>query len=145
MRVVAQRVSEAHVSVDGELIGAIGQGVLLLVGFARGDGEAQASWMATKVAGLRIFADAGGLMNAALADIGGAVLAVPQFTLLGDCRKGKRPSFDGALPPDEARPLFARFVDLLAAHVGPVATGRFGATMQVHLVNDGPVTLILER
>ena len=145
MRVVAQRVSEAHVSVDGEVIGAIGRGLLLLVGLARGDGEAQASWMAAKVAGLRIFADAGGLMNAALADVGGAVLAVPQFTLLGDCRKGKRPSFDGALPPDEARPLFARFVDLLAAQVGPVATGRFGATMQVHLVNDGPVTLVLER
>ncbi len=84
-------------------------------------------------------------MNAALADVGGAVLAVPQFTLLGDCRKGKRPSFDAALPPDDARPLFDRFVALLSARVGPVATGRFGATMHVRLVNDGPVTLILER
>ena len=145
MRVVVQRVAEAQVVVDGEVIGAIGRGLLLLVGFGRGDGEPEASWMATKVAGLRVFADTEGLMNAALADVGGAVLAVPQFTLLGDCRKGKRPSFDAALPPDDARPLFDRFVALLAAQVRQVATGRFGATMHVRLVNDGPVTLILER
>lgn len=145
MRLVVQRVAEAEVAVNGEVIAAIGRGLLVLVGLGRGDGEAQASWMAAKVAGLRVFADAAGRMNAALGDVGGAVLAVPQFTLLGDCRRGKRPSFDAALPPGEARPLFDRFVALLAAQVGAVATGRFGAMMQVRLVNDGPVTLVLER
>ena len=145
MRVVVQRVGSARVLVAGEPIATIGRGLLLLVGFAPGDGERELAWMARKFAGLRIFPDAAGQMNAALADVGGAVLAVPNFTLLGDCRKGRRPSFDGALAPDAAQPLFARFVDVLTGHVaGPVAAGRFGATMQVELVNDGPVTLVIE-
>ena len=116
----------------------------MLVGFAAADGEAQIRWMAQKVASLRIFADAQGLLNAALADVGGAVLAVPNFTLLGDCRKGKRPSFAGALAPSAAELLFAAFVAALTAEVGTVATGRFGADMQVRLANDGPVTLVID-
>jgi D-tyrosyl-tRNA(Tyr) deacylase len=144
MRVVVQRVAAARVVVAGEPIAAIGRGLLLLVGFATGDGEAEIAWMARKLSGLRIFADAAGLMNAALADVGGAVLAVPNFTLLGDCRKGKRPSFAGALTPEMAQPLFARFVEILRMHVGSVASGRFGAAMEVELVNDGPVTLVVE-
>jgi len=145
MRVVVQRVSEAAVAVDGEIIAAIGRGLVLLVGLAAGDSEANVAWMAGKIAGLRVFTDAGGLMNAALADVGGRVLAVPQFTLLADCRKGRRPSFDAAMAPAHAAPLFDRFVTLLAARIGPVATGRFGASMQIRLVNDGPVTFVIER
>jgi D-tyrosyl-tRNA(Tyr) deacylase len=145
MRVVVQRVSAAAVTVDGESVAAIGRGVVLLVGLAARDGEAEVAWMARKIAGLRIFADAGGLMNAALVDVGGQALAVPQFTLLGDCRKGRRPSFDAAMAPAQAKPLFDRFVTLLAARTGPVATGRFGASMQVRLVNDGPVTFVIEH
>ncbi|MBI3768419.1 MAG: D-tyrosyl-tRNA(Tyr) deacylase [Deltaproteobacteria bacterium] len=144
MRVVVQRVAAARVVVAGEPIAAIGRGLLLLVGLAIGDSEAEIAWMARKLSGLRIFADAAGLMNAALADVGGAVLAVPNFTLLGDCRKGKRPSFANALAPEIAQPLFARFVELLTTHVGSVATGRFGVAMDVELVNDGPVTLVVE-
>jgi D-tyrosyl-tRNA(Tyr) deacylase len=144
MRVVVQRVAAARVMVAGESIAAIGHGLLLLVGLATGDGETQIEWMARKLAGLRIFADADGLMNAAVTEVGGAVLAVPNFTLLGDCRKGKRPSFAHALAPDVAQPLFQRFVDVLATRVGSVAAGRFGATMRVELVNDGPVTLVLD-
>lgn len=145
MRVVVQRVSEARVTVEGTVVGEIGRGVLVLAGFAVGDGEAEAAWMARKIAGLRIFTDAAGLMNASLADVGGRVLAVSQFTLLGDATKGRRPSFAQAMPPDAAAPLFDRFLVLLAELVGPVAAGRFGAHMEVRLVNDGPVTLILER
>ena len=144
MRVVVQRVARARVVVAGTVIAAIDRGLLLLVGVAPGDGEAEIDWMARKLAGLRIFEDAAGLMNAALADVGGAVLAVPNFTLLGDCRKGRRPSFAGALAPNAAEPLFRRFVEMLATYVGPVATGRFGATMEVELVNDGPVTLVID-
>jgi D-tyrosyl-tRNA(Tyr) deacylase len=145
MRVVVQRVSEARVTVDGNVVGEIGHGVLVLAGFAVGDSEADAVWMARKIAGLRIFTDASGLMNASLADVRGRVLAVSQFTLLGDATKGRRPSFAQAMPPATAAPLFDRFLALLAEQVGPVATGRFGAHMEVRLVNDGPVTLILER
>jgi D-tyrosyl-tRNA(Tyr) deacylase len=145
MRVVVQRVSEASVTIDGAVVGTIGRGLLLLVGLARGDGEAAIAWMAHKIEGLRVFSDADGLMNASLADVGGRVLAVPQFTLLGDCRKGRRPSFAAAMPPAEAERLFGRFVARLAAAAGSVVTGRFGATMQVQLVNDGPVTLVIER
>jgi D-tyrosyl-tRNA(Tyr) deacylase len=145
MRVVVQRVSAARVVVAGEPIAAIGRGLLLLVGLAPGDDESNLAWMARKLARLRIFADAAGHMNAALADVGGAVLAVPNFTLLGDCRKGRRPSFAAALAPDAAAPLFTRFVEILTTNVGqPVATGRFGATMQIELVNDGPVTFVIE-
>jgi D-tyrosyl-tRNA(Tyr) deacylase len=144
MRVVVQRVSAARVVVDGEVIAEIGRGLVLLVGLAAGDGEAEITSMARKLAGLRIFADASGLMNADLAEVGGAVLAVPNFTLLGDCRRGKRPSFTDALAPTLAAPLFARFVAALATHVDTVASGRFGATMRVEIVNDGPVTLVVD-
>src|SRR5689334_3339968 len=123
MRVVVQRVSAASVVVAGEPIAAIGRGLLLLVGFAPADGDAELAWMARKLAGLRIFADATGQTNAALGDVAGSVLAVPNFTLLADCRKGRRPSFAGALAPDAGAPLFDRFVEQLRAHVGgPVAT-----------------------
>lgn len=144
MRIVVQRVATARVVVDGAEIAAIGRGLLLLVGLAAGDGDAQVAWMARKIAGLRIFADAAGLMNADLRDVGGAVLAVPNFTLLADCRKGNRPSFGAALAPAAAAPMFLRFIDALAGHVGAVAAGRFGANMRVELVNDGPVTLVLD-
>ena len=145
MRVVVQRIASARVAIDGEPIAAIGPGLLLLVGLAPGDDEPTLAWMARKIAGLRVFADAAGRMNAALADVNGAVLAVPNFTLLADCRKGNRPSFTGALAPEEAEPLFECFAELLARCVPRVATGRFGAAMQIELVNDGPVTLVIDR
>lgn len=149
MRVVLQRVSRAEVRVGGRVTGKIGTGVLVLAGFAPGDGEAELAWMADKVLGLRLFADAAGRMNRALAEVGGGVLVVSQFTLYGDASKGRRPSFTGAAPPEVAVPLYERFVALLrergAASGTPVATGEFGALMEVELVNDGPVTLILER
>jgi D-tyrosyl-tRNA(Tyr) deacylase len=146
VRVVLQRVSEASVTVDGEKISGIGAGLLLLVGVAAGDGETQAEWLAEKVAGLRIFNDGDGKMNLSVRDVGGEVLAVSQFTLLADTRKGKRPSFVGAAQPEVAEPLFDYFCERLrAAGVGPVETGVFGAMMSVALVNDGPVTIVLER
>ena len=146
MRVVLQRVREASVTVDGEVVSGIGPGLLLLVGVAAGDGEAQADWLAEKVAGLRIFNDGEGKMNLSVRDVGGEVLAVSQFTLLADTRKGKRPSFVRAAPPEEAEPLFDHFCGRLrASGVGTVETGSFGAMMEVALVNDGPVTIVLER
>ena len=146
MRIVLQRVKEASVTVAGEKISGIGPGLLLLVGVAHGDGESEAAWLAEKVAGLRIMADAEGKMNRSVRDVGGEVLAVSQFTLLADTRKGKRPSFVGAAPPEEATRLFDNFCERLrAAGVDQVKTGRFGAMMDVSLVNDGPVTIILER
>ena len=145
MRVVVQRVSEAEVTVDGATVGAIGRGLVVLVGLADGDGDAEVAWMAQKLAGLRIFGDDAGLMNASLVDVGGRVLAISQFTLLGDATRGRRPSFAAAMPSDRAAPLFDRFVAHLAAVVGPVETGRFGADMHVRLVNDGPVTLVIDR
>ena len=147
MRVVLQRVSRASVSVDGRVTGSIGTGLLVLAGFAPGDGEAQLGWMADKILGLRIFGDSDGKMNLALSDVGGGVLVVSQFTLYGDARKGRRPSFVDAAPPDVAVPLYERFVALLREKgTGvPVATGEFGAMMDVELVNDGPVTLIIEQ
>ena len=146
MRIVLQRVSEASVTVGGEVVSRIGPGLLLLVGVAVGDGEAQADWLAEKVVGLRIFGDGEGKMNLSVRDVGGEVLAVSQFTLLADTRKGKRPSFVRAAPPEEAEPLFDYFCERLrAAGVGPVETGVFGAMMSVALVNDGPVTIVLER
>jgi D-aminoacyl-tRNA deacylase len=144
LRVVLQRVKEASVTVGGERISEIGTGLLLLVGVAAGDEEAEADWLAEKVAGLRIFNDVDGKMNLSVRDVGGEVLAVSQFTLLADTRKGKRPSFVGAAPPEEAEPLFDYFCARLRAG-GPVETGSFGAMMDVALVNDGPVTIILER
>ena len=145
MRVVLQRVAEASVKVDGQVTGAIEEGFLLLVGLATGDGDEELRWMADKIAGLRLFRDDEGRMNRDLKEVGGACLAVSQFTLLGDARKGRRPSFVGAMAPEEASPAFDRFVALLAERVGPVATGVFGAHMEVRLLNDGPVTLVLER
>lgn len=145
MRVVLQRVSSASVTVDGAVVGEIGRGFLLLVGFSGRDGDEQLEWMADKTTGLRLFADAEGKMNLSLADVGGAVLAVSQFTLYGDVRKGRRPSFVSAAPPELAEPLYDRFCAALRSRGLAVATGRFGAVMQVALVNDGPVTLVLER
>ena len=146
MRVVLQRVKSASVTVEGETVSAIGSGLLLLVGIAQGDGEAEADWLAAKVAGLRVMGDDEGKMNRGVTDAGGAVLAVSQFTLLAETRKGKRPSFVGAAPPQEAERLFDFFCERLhAAGVDRVETGRFGAMMEVALVNDGPVTIVLER
>jgi D-tyrosyl-tRNA(Tyr) deacylase len=146
LRVVLQRVKSASVTVEGEAISAIGAGLLLLVGVARGDGEAEADWLAAKVAGLRVMSDDEGKMNRGVTDAGGAILAVSQFTLLADTRKGKRPNFVGAAPPEEAERLFDFFCEKLrAAGVDQVETGRFGAMMEVALVNDGPVTIVLER
>jgi D-aminoacyl-tRNA deacylase len=146
VRIVLQRVSEASVTVEGEVVSEIGSGLLLLVGVGAGDGEAQADWLAEKVAGLRIFSDEEGKMNLSVRDVGGEVLAVSQFTLLADTRKGKRPSFVRAAPPEEAEPLFDHFCERLrASGVGTVETGSFGAMMEVALVNDGPVTIVLER
>ena len=149
MRVVLQRVSRAEVRVDGSVTGKIGTGLLVLAGFASSDGEDSLGWMADKILGLRLFGDAAGKMNLALADVKGALLVVSQFTLYGDAHKGRRPSFTDAAPPDVAVPLYERFVALLrerGAESGAVVeTGEFGAMMAVELVNDGPVTLILER
>ena len=146
MRVVLQRVSRARVTVDGRVTGEIGRGLLLLVGFTAADSEDALAWMAEKVRGLRIFPDDAGKMNRSLDEVGGGVLVVSQFTLYGDTRKGRRPSFVDVAPPERAIPLYERFVALLRAGApGPVATGEFGAMMDVELVNDGPVTLMLER
>ena len=144
MRVVLQRVSRAAVRVEGETIAAIDRGLLLLVGFSRDDAEADLAWMAEKVANLRIFDDAEGKLNRSLLDVGGQVLAVSQFTLYGDARKGRRPSFDASAPADMARPLFEKFVSCLASRGILCRCGQFQAVMQVGLVNDGPVTILLE-
>jgi D-aminoacyl-tRNA deacylase len=146
LRVVLQRVAEAAVEIDGRTVGRIGRGFLLLVGFRTDDDEATLRWMADKVLGLRLFADAEGRMNLDLAAVGGDVLVVSQFTLYGDTSRGRRPSFIEAAAPERAVPLYERFVALLRERApGEVATGAFGAMMQVRLTNDGPVTLWLER
>jgi D-tyrosyl-tRNA(Tyr) deacylase len=146
VRIVLQRVRNASVTVGGEMISEIGPGLLLLVGVERGDGEAEADWLAEKVAGLRIFGDESGKMNLGAREVGGEILAVSQFTLIADTRKGKRPSFVGAAPPEVAERLFDYFCERLRqAGVGSVKTGSFGAMMDVALVNDGPVTIVLER
>lgn len=145
MRVLLQRVSAASVSVDGAIVGAIGKGFVALVGITHSDGEEQAAWLATKTAGLRVFKDAEGKMNASLQDVGGAVLVVSQFTLYADTRKGRRPAFIDAAHPDLAEPLVERFAELLRAEGLPVEMGIFGAYMQVEIYNDGPVTILLER
>jgi D-tyrosyl-tRNA(Tyr) deacylase len=144
MRAVVQRVSQASVDVDGQVVGAIGRGFLVLLGVTHNDGEAEAAALARKIAGLRIFEDAAGKFNLALSDVGGAVLVVSQFTLYGDARKGRRPSFTAAARPEQAEPLCDRLVELLRGEGLPVQTGVFGAIMAVHLVNDGPVTLWLD-
>lgn len=144
MRACVQRVAEARVTVEGEIVGQIGRGLLVLLGVATGDRDADAQWLAEKIAGLRIFEDAAGKMNLSLAETGGAMLVVSQFTLLGDCRRGRRPSFVDAAPPEEAERLYEVFVAAVRAAGMEVATGRFRRHMQVSLVNDGPVTLIVE-
>jgi D-tyrosyl-tRNA(Tyr) deacylase len=145
MRVLLQRVSRASVRVDSRTIGSIDRGYLLLVGFTHSDEPDALEWMADKVQGLRLFPDDGGKMNLALADVNGAVLVVSQFTLYGDAQKGRRPSFIDAARPEVAIPLYERFVRLLRERGLTVETGEFGAMMDVELVNDGPVTLWLER
>jgi D-tyrosyl-tRNA(Tyr) deacylase len=144
MRAVVQRVSSARVVIAGQTVGAVERGLLVLLGVAPADTPAEARWLADKVVGLRIFNDADGKMNLSLQDVGGALLVVSQFTLYGDCRKGRRPSFIGAAPPEIAVPLYEGFVEAARALGVPTSTGRFGADMQVELVNDGPVTLIVD-
>ena len=145
MRAVVQRVSQASVSVDGKIVGEIGRGVVVLVGVTHGDGHEQADWLAEKIAGLRIFEDAEGKMNLGLTDISGAALVVSQFTLYADARKGRRPGFTDAAPPEVAEPLVDYFAQALRARGVPVATGVFGAHMLVEIHNDGPVTILLQR
>ncbi len=144
MRAVVQRVSRAKVEVNGEVTGEIGLGLLILLGVGREDTEADAIYLAEKIAGLRVFEDDAGKMNLALADVGGSVLAVSQFTLYGDVRRGKRPSFDAAAPPEKARELYEFFVGRIRAAGIRCETGRFQEMMKVELVNEGPVTILLD-
>ena len=145
MRVVLQRVSKASVTIGGNVVGAIGRGFCLLVGFTHGDTGDQVDWMADKVAGLRLFADDDGKMNLGLGEVQGTLLVISQFTLYGDTAKGRRPSFIDAARPETAIPLYQRFVAALRSRRLEVATGEFGADMLVEIHNDGPVTLILDR
>ena len=145
MLALIQRVTHARVEVDGETVGAIGPGLLALVGIQPGDGEGQVARMATRLLGYRVFADAAGRMNRSLADCGGGLLLVSQFTLAADTASGMRPGFTSAAAPDQAEPLFARLIETCRQqHAGGVETGRFGAHMTVSLVNDGPVTFLLQ-
>ena len=144
MRVVIQRVSEASVTVDRQTVGAIGQGLMVLLGVAQGDTSQEAKALAEKTAGLRIFEDDAGKMNRSVEEIGGSLLVVSQFTLLGDCRKGRRPGFTDAAPPELADQLYEEYVAALRRRGVNVATGVFRANMQVALVNDGPVTMLLD-
>src|SRR5438309_1365869 len=144
MRAVIQRVSEARVRIGDEIVGQVGPGLLVLLGVAKSDTIEQARWLADKIVTLRIFNDQEGKMNRDVAEIGGAILIVSQFTLYGDCSKGRRPSFIDAAGPDIAVPLYEAFVNLVKALGIRAATGRFGAMMQVELVNDGPVTVTVE-
>jgi D-aminoacyl-tRNA deacylase len=144
MRAVIQRVSRAQVTVESEITGAIGLGLLVLLGVSTADTEADADYLADKTAGLRIFEDSEGKMNLSVADVHGAILAVSQFTLYGDARKGRRPSFDAAARPEQAKKLYEYFVEKIRAAGLPCETGRFQAEMKVDLVNDGPVTILLD-
>jgi D-aminoacyl-tRNA deacylase len=145
MRVLVQRVSRAEVRVGGRVTGRIERGLLLLVGFTHADADEQLTWTAEKISGLRIFPDDGDKMNRSVADVGGSVLVVSQFTLYGDAVKGRRPSFIDAARPETAIPLYERFITMLRERGLHTETGEFGATMDVELVNDGPVTLWIER
>jgi D-tyrosyl-tRNA(Tyr) deacylase len=144
VRAVIQRVSRAAVRVEGQVVGQIGRGYLVLLGVTHGDGRAEADWMARKIAGLRVFEDDAGKMNLGLSDVGGAALVVSQFTLYGDARKGRRPSFTDAARPEQAEPLIDYLVERLREEGVPVQTGQFRAMMEVELVNDGPVTLWID-
>lgn len=144
MRAVLQRVRRAHVEVEGRVVGEIGQGLLVLLGVARTDQPADAEYLAEKILGLRIFPDQEGKMNRSVTEVGGGLLVVSQFTLYGDTRKGRRPSFDQAAPQAQARDLYEYFVRLLRSRHAPVETGVFQAMMQVHLINEGPVTILCE-
>jgi D-aminoacyl-tRNA deacylase len=144
MRAVLQRVTRARVSVEGEVVGEIGRGLLVLIGVAQDDQETDADYLAEKVVGLRVFEDAEGKMNLALAEVGGSVLAVSQVTLYGDVRRGKRPSFDAAARPELARRLYEHFIGRIRAAGLRCETGQFQKTMAVELVNEGPVTLLLD-
>ena len=144
MRLVLQRVSSGKVSVDGQAVAEIGLGLVILLGIAPGDGEAQARYLAEKAANLRIFEDAQGKMNRSLLEVGGAAIVVSQFTLYADARKGRRPSFTDAALPETARPLVERFAAILGELGVPTQTGQFGAHMLVEIANDGPVTIVLE-
>jgi len=144
MRAVVQRVSRARVTVNGETAGEIGLGLLVLLGVGQADTEADATYLADKVSGLRVFEDAHGKMNRSVQDVGGSVLAVSQFTLYGDVRRGKRPSFDAAAAPEKARQLYEFFVERIRAAGLKCETGRFQETMKVELVNEGPVTILLD-
>jgi D-tyrosyl-tRNA(Tyr) deacylase len=144
MRAVIQRVSEASVSIEGECTGQIGRGLVLLLGIAATDTTAEADYLADKIVGLRIFPDEAGRFDRSVQDVNGAILVVSQFTLYADCRKGRRPSFSAAAGTDTALPLYEYFIAALKQKQVPVATGRFQATMAVHLVNDGPVTIIID-
>ena len=144
MRAVVQRVSRAQVTVHGEITGQIGLGLLILLGVGRDDTEADAIYLSEKIAGLRVFEDAEGKMNLSVQDVGGSVLAVSQFPLYGDVRRGKRPSFDAAAPPEKAHPLYEFFVEKIRAAGLHCETGRFQEMMQVELVNEGPVTILLD-
>lgn len=145
MRAVLQRVSRARVVIAGEVVGAIERGLLVLLGVAPDDTPEKSRWLADKIVGLRLFADEQDKMNRSVMDVNGGVLIVSQFTLYGDCSKGRRPSFIGAAPPEIAIPLYEGFVNAVRAHGVPTATGKFGAMMDVELVNDGPVTLIVDN
>jgi D-tyrosyl-tRNA(Tyr) deacylase len=145
MRAVVQRVSRAKVTVDGDVVGEIGCGLLVLLGIAPDDSQDQVRWLAEKIVGLRIFRDDEGKMNRDVNDVRGGVLVVSQFTLYGDCSMGKRPSFIGAARPEIAIPLYEAFINEVKALGVPTAAGRFGADMHVELVNEGPVTMIVER
>lgn len=145
MRAVVQRVLNASVTVEGSRIGEIGKGLLVLVGFTEGDAREEMEWMAGKLQGLRVFSDAEGLMNLDITEVGGELLVVSQFTLYGDVSRGRRPSFVRAAAPDAARRLYEEFVDICRGGIVPVSKGEFGARMEVALVNDGPVTLVIER
>ena len=144
MRAVLQRVERASVEVEGETVGSIGAGLLVLLGVAKGDTSAHADYLADKILNLRIFSDDAGKMNRSVIESGGGILAVSQFTLYGDCRKGRRPSFDDAAPPELARPLYEYFVERLRTANLLVETGVFQASMKISLVNDGPVTFVLD-
>lgn len=145
MRLVIQRVRRGKVSIEGRAIAEIGVGLVILIGVGRGDGPAEADWLADKVAGLRVFEDAAGKMNLSVLDVGGSALVVSQFTLYADARKGRRPSFIDAALPEVAEPAVRRFADRLAAIGIPTQTGEFGEHMLVEIENDGPVTILLER